>query len=146
MTNTNILERFSPDGSNNNRSNKLVADRPTPEAMYTCEPIAIDGIREDAWSAAPAYLVLSQFDSELSVRILPTNTFGSVSLLWDGPVLYVLVQVMGDDTRSDSGVPDWNRATFNPESDGLFVFMGVFNDQWGHGDQHSWRFLSRCKL
>ena len=37
----------------------------------------------------------------------------------------------GDRTRSDSATPNWNRGSYAPESDGLFVFMDVFNDQWG---------------
>ena len=131
MTNTNVLERFSPDGSNNNRSYKLVVDRPTAEAMFTREPIAVDGIREGAWDVTTLYLWGTEFDSEMSAPTRFTRTYGTLQMLWDGPVLYVLVQVMGDDTRSDSGVPDWNRASFSPESDGLFVFMDVFNDRWG---------------
>jgi hypothetical protein len=46
-------------------------------------------------------------------------------------VLYALVEVTGDRTRSDSATPNWNRGSYAPESDGLFVFMDVFNDQWG---------------
>ena len=56
---------------------------------------------------------------------------GTLRLLWDGPVLYALVEVTGDSTRSDSATPNWNRGSYAPESDGLFVFMDVFNDQWG---------------
>jgi hypothetical protein len=42
-----------------------------------------------------------------------------------------LVEVQGDATRSDSAVPQWTRASHAPESDGLFLCMDVFNDQWG---------------
>jgi hypothetical protein len=56
---------------------------------------------------------------------------GSLRLLWDGPVLYVLVEVAGDSTPSDTGTPNWNRGSYAPNTDGIFVFMDVFNDQWG---------------
>ncbi len=58
------------------------------------------------------------------------TTTGTLRLLWDGPVLYLLVEVAGDSTRSDAATPEWNRAAYIPESDGLFVYMDVFNDQW----------------
>ena len=59
------------------------------------------------------------------------TTHGTLRLLWDGPLLYALVEVTGDSTQSDAATPDWNRGSYAPESDGLFLFMDVFNDQWG---------------
>ena len=45
--------------------------------------------------------------------------------------MYLLVEVTGDATKSDAGTPAWNTASYTPDSDGLFVSMDVFNDQWG---------------
>src|SRR6188768_3888963 len=67
----------------------------------------------------------------MTARAPDATAHGTLRLLWDGPVLYVLVEVAGDTTRSDAATPNWNRGSYAPESDGLFVFMDVFNDQWG---------------
>jgi len=64
----------------------------------------------------------------MTARAPDATAHGTLRLLWDGPVLYVLVEVAGDSTRSDSATPNWNRGSYAPESDGLFVFMDAFND------------------
>ena len=46
-------------------------------------------------------------------------------------MLYVLVEVTGDSTKSDTGNTRTGTASYTPNTDGLFVFMDVFNDQWG---------------
>ena len=56
---------------------------------------------------------------------------GTIRLLWNGPMLYALVEVTGDSTPSDSATPNWNAASYRPTTDGLVVSMDVFNDQWG---------------
>lgn len=130
VVNTNVLERFSPTGANN-QSYKVQADRAQAEAAFTDEPITVDGVRDDAWDAATAYPIQNSFTAAMTADAPDATTEGTVRLLWDGPVLYALVEVTGDVTPSDTGTPNWTSAAYTPNTDGLFVFLDVFNDQWG---------------
>ncbi|MBN1569306.1 MAG: hypothetical protein JXA73_15780 [Acidobacteria bacterium] len=130
VSNTNVLERWTPAG-NNNQSCKIATPRAQVKATFTARPIVIDGIREAVWSDATAYPVANKFDAGMTADAPAATAEGTLRLLWDGPVLYILVEVTGDTTKSDTGTPDWNRSSYSPNTDGLFVFMDVFNDQWG---------------
>jgi len=127
VNNTAVLERAGA----NNQSSRIAADRARMTATFTRRPIVVDGLRESAWDAATAYPIAHRFNADMTDTAPAATTQGTVRLLWDGPVLYVLVEVTGDGTAADTAVPDWNRASYAPASDGLFVFMDVFNDQWG---------------
>ncbi len=127
VNNTAVLERTGA----NNLSPKITAPRAQVRAMFTRGPIAVDGIRETAWDAAAPYPLANRFNADMTAAAPDAAAHGTLRLLWDGPVLYGLVEVAGDSTRSDAATPNWNRAAYAPESDGLFVYMDVFNDQWG---------------
>ena len=131
VANTNILERYSPDGALNNQSYKVESPRAQADAAFTTESIAVDGIRDEAWDAATAYPIGNRFTTAMTGTLPDATTEGELRLLWDGPVLYALVEVSGDATKSDTTTPNWTGATYTPNSDGLFVSMDVFNDQWG---------------
>ncbi len=130
INNTNVLERFSPEGGNN-RSYKVVADRAQANAAFTTESIAVDGVREAAWTAATANEIGHRYNTSVTAEAPSATTEGTVRLLWDGPVLYALVEVTGDTTKADTATPNWTTASYTPNTDGLFVFLDVFNDQWG---------------
>jgi chitodextrinase len=130
VANTNVLERFSPSGGNNT-SYKVEAPRAEADATFTTAGVAVDGVREEAWDAATAYPIENSFTAAMTGDAPSASTEGTVRLLWDGPVLYALVEVTGDTTKSDTGTPNWTSAAYTPNTDGLFVFMDVFNDQWG---------------
>ncbi len=130
VNNTNVLERFSPAGGNN-QSYKVTSPRAEGDAMFTTEAIAVDGVRDQAWDSATAYPIQNKFNTSMTGEAPDAATEGSLRLLWDGPTLYVLVEVTGDSTKSDTGTPNWTSASYTPTTDGLFVFMDVFNDQWG---------------
>jgi hypothetical protein len=127
VSNTAVLERAGA----NNQSERIVTPRAQLTALFTRQPIVVDGVREPGWDAATAYPVANRFNADMTAEAPDATAHGSLRMLWDGPVLYLLVEVAGDSTRSDSATPDWNRASHAPASDGLFVFMDVFNDQWG---------------
>jgi hypothetical protein len=129
ISNTNVLERYSPTGSNN-QSYKVTAPRAQADAVFTTESIVVDGIREVAWDAATPYQIANTFNAAMTATTT-ASAQGTFRLLWDGPILYVLVEVTGDSTKSDTGTPTWSSASYTPTTDGLFVNMDVFNDQWG---------------
>jgi hypothetical protein len=130
VNNTSVLERSSPNGGNN-QSYKVVAPRTLMHATFTKQPIVIDGIREAAWDAAQPYPIAHKFNADMTGDAPAATSQGTLRLLWDGPVLYALIEVSGDNSQSDTGTPNWNRSSFAPDTDGIFVFMDVFNDQWG---------------
>jgi hypothetical protein len=130
VCNTNVLERWTPSGGDN-QSCKITATRAQVQAAFTSKPITIDGVKEAAWDAAPSYPIVHKFNAAMTADTPAAAAQGSLRLLWDGPVLYLLVEVTGDTTQSDAETPNWNRSSYDPNTDGLFVFMDVFNDQWG---------------
>ncbi len=130
VNNTAVLERTAPGGTNN-QSTKLAATRAQVTATFTTRPIVVDGVREAAWDAATAVPITHAFNAGMTAEAPDATARGTMRLLWDGPVLYVLVEVTGDGTRSDAGTPVWSSASYTPDTDGLFVWMDVFNDQWG---------------
>ena len=130
VNNTAVLERTSPTGANN-QSYKLSAPRAQVTATFTSRPIVVDGVREAAWDAATPYPIAHAFNAGMTGDAPDATAHGTLRLLWDGPVMYLLVEVTGDATRSDAGTPAWNTASYTPDTDGLFVSMDVFNDQWG---------------
>jgi hypothetical protein len=130
VCNTNVLERWSPAGGNN-QSLKIAAPRMQVKAAFTAKSIVVDGIREAAWNDAFPYPIANKFNTGMTAAAPSATAQGTVRLLWDGPVLYALVEVTGDTTRSDAETPNWNSGSYSPNTDGLFVSMDVFNDQWG---------------
>jgi len=130
VNNTAVLERTSPTGANN-QSSKVATPRAQVNAAFTRQSPVIDGVREAVWDTAASYPIANAFNADMSADAPAAAARGTLRLLWDGPVLYALVEVTGDATRSDTATPNWNRGSYAGESDGLFVFMDVFNDQWG---------------
>jgi hypothetical protein len=130
VNNTNVLERWSPTGGNN-QSSKIATPRAQVKATFTTGHIVVDGVREVAWDAATPYPIANKFNAGMTGVAPAATAQGTLRLLWDGPMLYLLVEVTGDGTPSDAGTPNWNSASYTPNTDGLFVFMDVFNDQWG---------------
>ncbi len=131
VCNTGILERWTPGGSGNNQSWIIATPRAQVKATFTTAPIAVDGVRESAWDNATPYPIANKFNAAMTADAPASTAQGVLRLLWDGPVLYALVEVTGDRTRSDSEIPNWSSGSYTPNTDGLFVSMDVFNDQWG---------------
>jgi hypothetical protein len=131
MTNTNVIERYTPTGAGNNQSHLVQSSRAEADAAFTTLPITVDGARDEAWDTATAYPIDNRFNAAMTADAPTATTEGTVRLLWDGPVLYALVEVTGDTTKSDTGTANWNTAAYTPNTDGLFVSMDVFNDQLG---------------
>jgi hypothetical protein len=126
VSNTNVLQGYG----SNNYSPKVTAPRAQANATFTTKPITVDGVREAAWDDATSYQIANTFNAAMTATT-PAGAQGNFRLLWDGPVLYMLVEVTGDSTKSDTGTPVWSSASYTPTTDGLFVNMDVFNDQWG---------------
>ncbi len=132
IPNTNVLERSLGTTVSNNQSIKIVAPRFQGNATFTTAPITVDGVREAAWDAATPYPISNKFNTAMTAALPTATAQGTVRMLWNGPVLYVLVEVTGDSTKSDTGTSVWNTTGgYTPTTDGLVVWMDTFNDQWG---------------
>jgi hypothetical protein len=130
INNTNVTERYTPTGGNN-MSLKITSPRAQGNAKFTTATIVVDGIKEAEWDTAPVYRIGNKYNTTMTATAPDATTEGTLRLLWDGPMLYVLVEVTGDTTQSDTGTPNWSAATYTPAMDGLFVSMDAFNDKWG---------------
>ncbi len=130
VCNTNVLERWTPTGGNN-QSHKIASPRAQVKAVFTAKPIAVDGVKEEAWNDSVPYPIANRFNADMTADAPAATAQGTARLLWDGPVLYALVEVTGDITKSDTETPNWKTGSYSPNTDGLFVCMDVFNDQWG---------------
>src|SRR5215831_17127037 len=130
VNNTAVLERTSPTGYNN-QSYKVAAPRAQLTATFTRQPVVVDGSREAVWDVATPYPIANKFNEGMTADAPEATAHGTLRLLWDGPVLYALVEVAGDNTPSDAQTPNWSSGSYTPNSDGIFVFMDVFNDRWG---------------
>jgi hypothetical protein len=130
VNNTNVLERWSPAGGNN-QSYKITAPRAQVKASFSTKSIMVDGVKESAWDNATPYPVINKFNASMTADAPAATARGTLRLLWDGPVLYILAEVAGDTTKSDTETPNWNSGSYSPNTDGLFVYMDVFNDRWG---------------
>jgi hypothetical protein len=117
-------------GTNNQRE-KITTPRAEVQAAFTRQAIVVDGVREGAWNAAKPWPIAHAFNADMTGAAPDATARGTLRLLWDGPVLYLLVEVTGDATRSDAGTPTWSRASYAPETDGIVVCMAVFDDRWG---------------
>ncbi|NBD27369.1 glucuronyl esterase domain-containing protein [Paenibacillus glycinis] len=130
VSNTSVLERYSPEGLNN-MSYKITTPRAQANAQFTADPIVVDGVKDAAWDKATAYPIGNKFNPTMTANAPDATTEGTLRLMWDGPVLYALVEVTGDAAESATGTPNWNTASYTPATDGLFVSMDVYNDKWG---------------
>jgi hypothetical protein len=130
VCNTSILERWSPAGGDN-QSHRVATARAQVKATFTTRSIVVDGIKEAAWNDAVSYPIANKFNANMTADTPSATAQGTLRLLWDGPVLYAFVEVTGDTTGSDTETPNWSSSNYSPNTDGLFVSMDVFNDQWG---------------
>jgi hypothetical protein len=130
VSNTSVLERWTPTGGNN-QSYKSATPRAQVNATFTTKPIVVDGVRESAWDDATPYSIAKKFNADMTADAPAATARGALRLLWDGPVLYLLVEVTGDTTQSNIGTPIWGSGSYIPDTDGLFAFMDVYNDRWG---------------
>ncbi|MDR1439518.1 MAG: hypothetical protein LBJ10_05760, partial [Clostridiales bacterium] len=143
MANTGITERTEA----NNGSRKIAVPRAQGEAAFTSEAITVDAVRETAWDAATAYPVSRLFNGALTATAA-TGATGTVRYLWDGPVLYALVEVTGDTTAATAN-QTWTGASLasNASADGVVFGIDVFNDQWGmENDTTTWFFVNRSMV
>lgn len=98
------------------------------DAVFTREPVAVNGRVEGAWENAPA--------SEIcNVRRLTFNkldTRGTLRALWDGPVLYLLIQVT-ESSVTHGAQPHKGAGSDNPpipsDRDSVCIGLDLYNER-----------------
>jgi len=117
--NHNITEFSNTDRSENFQVDKV---RPTLLSQFTASSIKIDGNAERAWDMAPASHIEIPMTSNLSAPASGCTTFGDVRSLWDGALMYFLIDVT-DNNVTAAG----KRAT---DKDGVEIYFDFLNDKF----------------
>ena len=65
VTNTNVLERFTPTGGNN-QSYKVDRSQGSGQSHVHPKPIVVDGVREAAWDDATRYPIANKFNAAMT--------------------------------------------------------------------------------
>ena len=97
VSNTNVLERWTPTGGNN-QSYKIAAPRAQVKATFTTKPIVIDGVREAAWDDATPYPITNKFNAGMTAEAPAATAQGTLRLLCVGFYAPLVVEdVHGDE-------------------------------------------------
>ena len=72
------------------------------EAIFTADPIKIDGNAEAAWNKAPAANIAICMNTALTAQLDNCKASGTVQALWNGPLLYLLFTVTDPDIGTTS--------------------------------------------
>ena len=72
------------------------------EAIFTADPIKIDGNAEAAWNKAPAANIAICMNTALTAQLDNCKASGTVQALWNGPLLYLLFTVTDPDSGTTS--------------------------------------------
>lgn len=91
-------------------------------AVFTASPIQVDGKAEPAWDAAPAQSIAICMNPKLTQQLSDCNVSGTIQALWNGPLLYLLVNVNDPDiaTASDNEM----------KRSGVEIFIDQYNDKF----------------
>jgi endo-1,4-beta-xylanase len=106
------------------KSNNITGntDKNTLYSQFTTKAIKIDGIAEDAWeNAKPSHIGISM-TSNLSAPDTSCITYGDVRSLWDGALLYLLIDVSDKDVTAVGKRPT--------DKDGVEIYLDFFNDKF----------------
>jgi endo-1,4-beta-xylanase len=104
---------------------RFPAPNPAPNnilaAQFTAAPVIIDGLAEDAWSAAAPAALDKSYNPAMNGPPATCAVSGDVRALWDGPLLYLLVSV--NDPHVNTAPAQLNNR------DGVEFWIDHFNDK-----------------
>jgi len=95
--------------------------RATLSSQFTGAAIQIDGAAEEVWKNANPSRIGIAMNSTLKATAPECTTYGDVRSMWDGSLLYLLIDVTDADVTSDS-----SRAT---NKDGVEIHFDLWNDK-----------------
>ncbi len=94
----------------------------TLHAEFNRSVITVDGKKENAWLEAPGAKVGIAMTSNLSATDPQCQTYGEVHSLWDGALLYLLIEVSDADITNAG-----KRAT---DKDAVEIYLDLRNDKF----------------
>jgi endo-1,4-beta-xylanase len=110
----------SATGKSNNITGNT--DKKTLQSQFTTNPIKVDGIAEAAWeNAKPSHIEISM-NSALTAPDTSCITYGDVRSLWDGALLYLLINVSDKDVTAAGKRPT--------DKDGVEIYLDFYNDKF----------------
>lgn len=94
----------------------------TLNAVFTPEPIVVDGIAESAWNRATPSELTVCMNPSLKIPLPNCAASGSVKALWSGPILYLLFKV--DDPDVTTAAPAVRNRS------GIQLFVDQYDDKF----------------
>ena len=91
-------------------------------SQFTNAPIRVDGLAEDAWKSAKSARIGIAVDGKLTAPAQDCTTYGDVRSMWDGSLLYLLINVTDANRTADSSTP--------VNKDGVEVYLDLWNDKF----------------
>lgn len=90
-------------------------------SQFTSLPVVIDGIIEPAWENAEPVPVNKSMSCDLSKKSENLVSSGAVRSLWDGAVLYLMIEVNDRDNFASGRAP--------ADKDSVEVYFDLYNDK-----------------
>jgi endo-1,4-beta-xylanase len=96
-------------------------------SQFISTDIRIDGIAEAVWNNVKPSRIGVSMTGNLSARAAECPTYGNVRSLWDGALLYLLIDVSDNDVTSAG-----RRAT---DKDGVEIYLDLWNDKFPKNEE-----------
>ena len=91
------------------------------KSQFTSATVKIDGFAEEAWENAKQSNISISMTGNLSAPAADCKTYGNVRSLWDGALLYLLIDVSDADVTNAGKRP--------ADKDGVEVYFDLWNDK-----------------
>ena len=92
------------------------------QAQFTPTPIVVDGTAEAAWSSAVPQNISICMNPALTSQLSNCATSGTVKAMWNGPLLYLLINVV------DPSISITSTTTTNQSS--VQIYFDQYNDKF----------------
>ncbi len=90
-------------------------------SQFTASAVDIDGKIDDVWRNTAQSEIKTAMSCDLSAEATDCPVSGKVSSLWDGALLYLLVEVIDADIFTESRMPN--------DNDGIEIYFDLYNDK-----------------
>jgi len=118
-------------------SNLLAAaDRTKLLSQFTTDSVIIDGQTEPVWDIAESLPVAISMTANLSAPAPECKTSGTVRSLWDGAILYLLIDVNDTDITTTAKLPG--------DQDGVEIYGDFYNDKMPKNEEDDWLIRINC--
>jgi endo-1,4-beta-xylanase len=96
-------------------------------SQFTATPIQIDGVAEKEWEKAIPSRIGMAMNSTLKATAPECTTYGTVRSMWDGALLYLLIEVADPDVTTASSAAI--------SKDGVEIYFDLWNDKFPKNEE-----------